>query len=444
MMRFKLSKICLVALSCVSLNAFAQTTELQTTAAIVNNDIILTSELDTATKEVTKTFLNRGHKIDAISARKAALEGLITDSLILQLAKVQGINLTDLQLDEILNQNARANNISVEQYLKSMAPNLSEAKAREEFRKNLILNEVKRSRVANRINISETEVALLAKNLKEVGAVEPRYHLSQIVVPLSTRPTIDQLQRAENSVNAIKSSLRQGVAFEELAARYSQGNMAARGGDLGFMPETQIPAPFLPSILKAKINDVVGPFRSPYGLHILKLLDVSYDAVTPIKEYDASHILLTTSIIFSDDAAYNQLNALRDKIISGDISFEVAATKVSEDPGSASKGGNLGYATPEKYDSRFAEAMVNLKVGEISKPIQSTFGWHLIKLNDIRVDTNSAEAYKNKARDLIYRRYFAQESIIWEQELRDSAFIKVQDPTLLNAKVNIDQINNDE
>ena len=433
-----------IAILCTvtAMHAGAQEITLDSTAAVVNNDIILTSELNQATALVKKSFAQRGQNIDEISARKAALEGLITDSLILQMAKSQGIDLTDLQLDEILNQNAMSNNVSVDEYLKRLAPGLSVTQAREQFKQSLILNEVKRSRVRNRIAISDTEVDLLAKNLKKVGSIEPRYHISQIIVPLSARASAQSAQKAENTVAHIKSRLRNGDDFTSLAAMYTQGNLATQGGDLGYMPESQIPAPFLPALLKAKAGDVVGPFRSPYGLHLIKLIDVSHDAVIPIKEYDASHILLTTSIIFSDEAAYNQLNALRDRILSGAVSFDVAASKFSEDPGSAIKGGNLGFATPEKYDPRFARAMVALKEGEISMPIQSSFGWHLIKLNKVKLDSSSDEAYKNKARDLIYRKLFAQESIIWEQELRDSAFIKVQDPALVNARIDIDQVAN--
>ncbi len=436
--RFTKTLIALATFTIFSANA-ANVQTLDSTAAIVNNDIILTSELDKATKDIAQSFKKRGNNIDVVSARKAALENLITKSLILQIANQAGFQLTDSQIDTLLDQQAIRANTTRENVLKSFANGQSTAKAREEFREQFILNEVTKSRVRSRIKISDTEVDLLAKNLRDIGSVEPRYHLSQIIVPLSANANANQVQQATATVNSIRAQINNGANFNELAARYTQGALAAQGGDLGYLPESMVPAPFIPSLLKAKKGQVIGPFRSPFGIHLLKVLDISHDNVAPIKTYNANHILLTTSIIFSKEAAFNQLMALRNQILSGKITFEEAARKYSEDPGSASNGGSLGYATPERYDPAFARAMVALRPGQVSYPIESSFGYHLIKLNDIKIDRDSDNAYKEKARDLIYRRIYQEEAMLWEQELREQAYIKVLDPQLKGANINIDQ-----
>ena len=386
-------------------------------AAVVNNDIILQSELNKAQGELSENLQRRGRAIDDVSARKAALESLITRSLVLQLAQSQGIALNDMQLDAAIRQAAAQNGVTEEELLARMAPGISMEQAREQFRSDLVLNEVRRARVRSRINISDTEVDLLARNLRKVGSIEPQYHLSQIIVPIQG----GNAAAANRQVSEIRAQLKEGADFNALAARYSIGSSASQAGDLGYLPETQIPVPFLPALLKASPGDVLGPFRSPYGIHLLKLYDVSHDAVQPISLYDASHILLQTSIIFSDEAASRELAALREQIISGQISFADAARRYSEDPGSAINGGDLGYATPEKYDPLFARAMVALQPGQVSDPIKSSFGWHLIYLKDVKLDKDSDEAYRQKARDLIFRRLFQEESIAWERELRDSA-----------------------
>ena len=386
-------------------------------AAVVNNDIILQSELNKAQGELSENLQRRGRAIDDVSARKAALESLITRSLVLQLAQSQGIALNDMQLDAAIRQAAAQNGVTEEELLARMAPGISMEQAREQFRSDLVLNEVRRARVRSRINISDTEVDLLARNLRKVGSIEPQYHLSQIIVPIQG----GNAAAANRQVSEIRAQLKEGADFNALAARYSIGSSASQAGDLGYLPETQIPVPFLPALLKASPGDVLGPFRSPYGIHLLKLYDVSHDAVQPISLYDASHILLQTSIIFSDEAASRELAALREQIISGQISFADAARRYSEDPGSAITGGDLGYATPEKYDPLFARAMVALQPGQVSDPIKSSFGWHLIYLKDVKLDKDSDEAYRQKARDLIFRRLFQEESIAWERELRDSA-----------------------
>ncbi len=421
-------------------NANAQT--LDTTAAVVNNDIILTSELDAMQKEMARNFASRGQKVSPVTARKAALEQLITKSLILQQAKSHGLNLNDMQLDQALAQFAARNGVSVKTLLNQMGPGLNEAAQRERFREDLIIGEVRRNQVRNRIKISDSEVKLLAKNLKELGSVEPSYHLSQLIVPLSAKATPAQIQRAVNTVDKIKADLRKGADFNDLAARYTQGSLAAQGGDLGFIPESRVPVPFLPSLLKSKPGAIIGPIRSPYGLHLIKYVGVTDGAVKTITMYDASHILLTTSIVYPDATAVKELNLLRDEILKGSISFADAAKNFSEDPGSAINGGDLGYATPDRYDPAFAAAMVRLKPGEISEPIRSSFGYHLIKLNDIKTDLDSDASYEDQARNLIFERLFREESVAWERELRDTAYIHVSDPALLNAGINIDQEQN--
>ncbi len=433
----KLSVTALIFAQLAFLNAQAEEISLDTTAAVVNNAIILQSELDEAQEQVAAQLRARGTPVDDVSARKAALEGLITRSLVLQLAQNQGITLNDMQLDAAIAQAATRNGYSEEEFLGALAREngLTINQARERFRDELILNEVRQSRVRNRITISESEVDLLAKNLRSAGSVEPKYHIAQLIVPLSAQATGAQVQRANATVASIRAQLREGADFNDLAARYTQGAMAAQAGDLGYLPETQVPVPFLPGLLKAKPGDIVGPIRSPFGIHLIKLLDVSNEAVEPIRMYDASHILLTTSVIFSDEKAQAELAALKRRIEAGLISFEAAAREYSEDPGSAVNGGALGYSTPDRYDPAFARAMVRLHRGQISDPIKSSFGWHLIYLKDIRIDKDSDDAYRQKARDLIFRRLYQEEAVSWEQELRDTAYIQILDPMLLEANL---------
>lgn len=405
---------------------------LDSTAAIVNSDIVLQSELNRTQAEVERNFRERGAKVDAITARRAALEQLITRSIILQQGKQFGLNLTDTQINQALAQTALSSNTSVEQILASYrAP--SEAVARQRFAEDLIINEVRNNQVRRRVSISDAEVSLLAKSLREIGSVEPSYHLAQIILPLDPRASFARVEAVTSLANRIKREARRGADFMALSAQYAQGSTAAQGGDLGYVTESQVPIPFLPALLKAKVGDVVGPFRSPMGLHLIKLFDVTHQAVEPITTYKASHILLSTSIIFSDEAAQSELAALRESILRGDISFADAAKKYSEDTGSASLGGDLGYAPADRYVPNFARALVNLKEGEISQPIKSNFGWHLIYLVDKKIDKDSDEAYMQRARELIYNRIFAEEGAAWEREIRASAYVRVTDPQLLAA-----------
>lgn len=407
---------------------------LDASAAIVNDDIILRSDLDKAQAAVELNFKQRGSKVDPITARRAALESLVTRSIILQQAKNMGYQLTDTQITQALAQAASNNNTSVEKLLQSFGKG-SEAANRQAFAEELVINEIRNNQVRRRVRISDAEVSLLAKSLRTLGNAEPSYHLAQIILPLSTNATFAQVDNATANARKIKRQAQNGADFNALAAEYAQGSTAAQGGDLGYVPESQVPVPFLPALLKAKLGDVVGPIRSPFGLHLIKLIDVSHQSVEPLTTYKAKHILLTTSIIFSDEAARSQLAALKDQIVQGNISFADAAKKYSEDPGSAALGGELGYAPASRYDPGFAQGLVRLNPGQISDPIKSSFGWHLILLEDRKIEKNSEEAFEQRARDLIGKRLFAEESQAWERELRAGAYVRVTDPALLQANM---------
>ena len=440
---FKILALAL-ALGTVSANTMAENTVsqgetvLDATAAVVNNGIVLESELNDETNKLLAQYKARGANVDPITARKQALQTLITNSIILQIARNNGAEVTDMQLDSTLENAAMRNNTSVDNILRSMGPNLTKAQAREKFKEQYLINEVRRSSVRQRINISDTEVTTLAKALQHRGNVEPMYHIAQILIPLSSTPTEAEYRRVEQESKNALYALRNGANVQEVAAKFATSK---QNSDLVYIPETAVPLPFLPGILNAKPGDVIGPFRSSVGMHIIKLFDVSHSAISPIKTYNASHILVKTSIIYSDEAAVAKLNDIAQQIKSGAITFEQAAKKYSEDPGSAIRGGNLGYAAAETYDPGFAQGLQSLRVGQLSQPIKSSYGWHLILLNDIKVDRDSLDAYKEKANSILFEREFSEAVVNWERSMREMAYIHVIDPILVNNGVKLDSDN---
>ena len=371
---------------------------LDSTAAVVNGGIILESDLNRHTRELLQNYKTHGAQVDELTARRQALQSLITRSLILQLAQSNGADIPDMQLDSILKQTALRHNTSPEKILASYG-NIPESQARQKFKEDYLINEVRRSSVRQRINISDSEINSYAKALKEI---------------------------------------RSGANVEEVAAKYAVGSQSA---DLGYQPETAIPLPFLPALVNAKPGAVVGPFRSSVGLHILKLYDVTKNAITPIKTYRASHILIKTSIIFSDEAAIAKLNSIMDDVKAGKITFADAAKKYSEDPGSAVQGGDLGYQSLDAYDPGFAAGIAALSVGQYSEPVKSSYGWHIIHLDDVKIDKDSLSAYKDKAASIIFEREFAEAVAYWERGLRESAYIHVIDPELVRAGAGIEMEN---
>ncbi len=434
-----LSKLALLgalsaSLPLISTSANAQEVTLDATAAVVNTGIVLESELNEQTKSLLDNYKARGANVDELTARRQALQALITRSLILQLANNNGAEVTDMQLDTTLEQAALRNNTSVDKILASYG-NISKEQAREKFKEDYLINEVRRSSVRAQVRISDTEINTLAKALKSRGSVEPMYHLGQIVIPLSSAPSEAEYQRVQAESRQALNAVRNGANIEEVAAKYA---VNAQPADLGYLPETSVPLPFLPAILNAHPGSVVGPFRSSIGMHIIKVFDITQNAITPIKTYDAAHILVKTSIIFSDEAAIAKLQGIMSDVNSGKLSFAQAAKKYSEDPGSAINGGDLGYQALDAYDPGFAAGLEALKIGQYSKPVKSSYGWHVIYLKDVKVDKDSLDAYKEKANSIIFEREFTEAVASWERTLRESAYIHVIDPELTNAGVGIE------
>lgn len=398
---------------------------LDATAAVVNNEIILHSELEQAAGALAAAHRD----LNPLAARRAALEQLITRSLVDQAARRQGIDLTDTQLDQALNNVAATNHTTPQQVLASFGAHLDTARQREAFRREIVMSEYRRTRVNSRIRVADAEINAAARQLKQRPAVEPQYHLSQIVVPLSENPNRQEYDTAQARVRELRAALGRGEDFDGLALRFA-GGQTEQIGDLGYVPEGRVPLPFVPALLRAHAGEVVGPIRSPLGLHLLKVHEITTDAVPPLRTYDAAHILIKPTLIFSDDAAYQKLLDLKARIEAGSLSFADAARQFSEDTGSAGDGGALGYAPADRYDPAFAQVLTQMNPGSISAPFKSSFGWHIIQLNDVRVDRASDDAYRARARALVRNRKFAEESQLWEKELRANAYIRILDPAL--------------
>ena len=436
-----LSKIVVLSAAFYSFtgSALAAEQQLDSTAAIVNSGIILESDLDKQTRLILNTYRSRGTAVDELTARRQAMQSLVTRSLILQIAERNGYDMTDARIDSSLKQVAMRNNTTSEGILKSYGSNLSTAKARDRFKEDYLINEIRRSSVRKQITVSENEVNSLAKALKERGSVEPMYHLGQVIIPLSSNPGEKEYLKAKANANSAIAAIRHGANVESVAAKYAG---SYKQSDLGYVPETSVPLPFLPAVVKARPGDVIGPFRSTIGLHILKVYDISKGAITPVKTYNAEHILIKTSVIFSDEAAVAKLNDILRRIKRGELTFAKAAKEYSEDPGTAYKGGDLGYQTLETFDAGFGQALGALSVGQYSEPVKSSYGWHLIHLKDVKIDKDSLDAYKDKARSIIVEREYGEAVASWERSLRESAYIHVLDKELISAGSNIEIDNN--
>ena len=251
------------------------------------------------------------------------------------------------------------------------------------------------------------------------------YHLAVISISLPVTPNPAQTDAANRKVNLILKELKEGQPFVKVAQKYSEANNALSGGDMGRLTIDEIPEYASIAVSRANAGDVIGPIKTDMGLNIIKVYDIAKMAPEPIEQVKVRHILLKTNIIFDDDAAQKRLASFRNEIINGSRKFDDTARVYSEDPVSSYNGGAMDWMNPDVFDPRFRAAIKNTGIGEITEPFKSSFGWHIAEVMDRKIDKDSIEAYKIKAREILSNRTLMEESERWEREIRDSSYIKI-------------------
>ena len=434
-----MKKILPVILTCLSalLPAAAGAEEkLDDIAAVVNRDVILTSELDSFVNKIKSRAQKSGEALpDEITVRREALKNLMSKSLILQLGKRYGLEINDVQLDQTISAMAKRDGKTVDQFYAGAYRDkgLSPLETRNEIREQMMIEELQRSELRRRIDISNQETDQLAKALEQEGYGSAQYQLADISV------TGDS---GASTAESIARRARSGEDFAKLARQYSSNPRAPQGGYIGWVPEKALPAASGRMLEGSKKGDIIGPLPTSDGFIIIKILDIksgAAEALGPEKEYRARHILIKPTPIRSDASVEADLRTLKSRAESGE-DFGALAKKFSEDPGSAPNGGEMPFAKPGIFDPAFAAALVKLSPGEISDPVRSSFGWHIIKLEEVRSDPDTMAVYRDKAYQILYSRKFSDALEDWLSELRGYAYIKILDPVLSRAGVKEDQL----
>jgi peptidyl-prolyl cis-trans isomerase SurA len=298
---------------------------------------------------------------------------------------------------------------------------------REQVRKELITGEVRRANVRRRVYITEQEIDTLMTIINQQGDEQAEYRLSHILIDIASDATEEVVTEARDRAEKILELLGTGSDFTRLAIAASSGAKALEGGDMGWMNINSMPTLFAEAVASKKKDEVIGPIRSGAGFHILKIADTRGVETVEIEEVNARHILISPSIILSDTKAELMLKEFRAQLIEGEADFAALAKEHSEDPGSALRGGVLGWNDPNIYVPEFKESLATLEKDEYSQPIRTVHGWHLIQLIDRRVDDATEKRKQDRAYQLIFNRKFQEETDEWLREMRDQAYIEVLD-----------------
>ncbi|HBJ3313717.1 TPA: peptidylprolyl isomerase SurA [Salmonella enterica subsp. enterica serovar Choleraesuis] len=421
-------KTLLLGIAMIANTSFAAPQVVDKVAAVVNNGVVLESDVDGLMQSVKLNAGQAGQQLpDDATLRHQILERLIMDQIILQMGQKMGVKITDEQLDQAIANIAKQNNMTMDQMRSRLAyDGLNYSTYRNQIRKEMIISEVRNNEVRRRITVLPQEVDALAKQIGTQNDASTELNLRHILIALPENPTSEQVNDAQRQAESIVEEARNGADFGKLAITYSADQQALKGGQMGWGRIQELPGIFAQALSTAKKGDIVGPIRSGVGFHILKVNDLRGQSQSiSVTEVHARHILLKPSPIMNDQQARLKLEEIAADIKSGKTTFAAAAKEYSQDPGSANQGGDLGWATPDIFDPAFRDALTKLHKGQISAPVHSSFGWHLIELLDTRKVDKTDAVQKDRAYRMLMNRKFSEEAATWMQEQRASAYVKI-------------------
>ena len=413
--------------TCVMLNCQAVETKVDAVAAIVNNSVVLETEVRDMVARVKKNAAKQGQTLPSDSALQVqALERLIMNSLQLQVAKRMGLQITDAQLDQTIENIAREQKVSVEQFRAQVVREEGSYELfRERLREEITTGEVLRANVQRRIYVSPQEIDTLTKMMEQQGASNEQYNIGHILLALPGQPSEEQIKDAESKATKVMELLRGGSDFKKIAIASSSAETALEGGDMGWMNINEMPTLFADQVRGKKKKDLIGPLRSGAGFHILTIFDIKGANVVEFEEISSRHVLIKPSIIVSEEKAKNMLAKFAVDFKAGKADFAKFAKEHSEDPGSRLKGGELGWADPNVFVPEFRDTLKSLKKDQLSEPFRTEHGWHIVQLMDRRTVDATAEKKREQVTRMIYNRRFNEESSNFLREIRDEAFIEV-------------------
>jgi len=404
----------------------AQAEVLGKISAVVEEDIILEQELDKEVATISQRIRASNTAIPPESVlRKQVLEKMIMDKLQRQLAEKAGINVSEDQIASSAADIAQRNNMSLEQFRAELDKQGISYKAfLDNMRNEIIINQLRSREIGGRIKVTDREVEHFIETQGKSGVEKVQYHLGHILIALKEGASSSEIQKAEAKADHLVKNLRAGQSFTQVAMSESEDDNALKGGDLGWRTANDIPTLFAHKVNEMQVNEVSEPIRSPSGFHILKMLEIKGLDSHVTTQTKVRHILIKTNELIDDDEAKKRLQALRDRIIDGD-DFAKLARANSDDKGSAIKGGSLDWVNPGDLVKPFEETMNKLTINELSEPIQSQFGWHLIQVLERKAKDDSEEHKKNLIRDSLRKRKIEEETELWMRRLRDEGFVEI-------------------
>lgn len=413
----------LSAVGPITLRAQALPSErLDRIVAIVDEDVILQSDLDRATESIFRQYRTRGGELPPEDVvRKQVLERLISQRLQIARAEATGIVIADTEVDTAVQRIAAQNGIEVAQLRQSL---LRDGFSFEEFRKTLreelVVQRLRARFVQSRVAVTDTEVDIfLASDAAKAGEVR----LSHLLIGLPESPTAAQVEAARAKAAKVRAEIDAGLSFADAAIRYSEGQQALEGGDLGWRSYDQIPSAFTDIVAGMRKGEVSQPLRGPNGFHMLHVADTRATSQVMVKEFSARHIVIKPGELLGEDKARARIDALRKRIVEG-ADFAALAKQYSDDKTTGNLGGDLGWFQAGDYGTAVANHMGTLKDGELSEPFRTDLGWHILQRIGEREVDRTVETRRAKARETLVDRKAEEEYDNFLRQMRAEAYIE--------------------
>ncbi len=409
---------------CIAISTAQASLLIDRIVAVVESDVITASELRERINVIKAQAGDKAKLPDEATLTEQVLQRMIIERLQVDWGQRRGITIDDISLDQAMRNLAQRNQLTLDEFRSALLQQgIDYISFRDQVRTEMAIGQVVRRAVESTIQVSSSEIDTLLEGKQGALDSNAEYRIAHILIQLPQDPTPSDLDTAKTKIENIHELALKGDSFTQLAIANSQAQDALEGGDLGWRNKDQLPGVFSRQLSKMKPGDISEVLRSESGFHIFRILDMRGNERVMVNQVLARHILIRTNAVRSDEQAKQNLVSLRSRIVNGN-DFADLALAHSEDPGSASKGGDLGWTAPSKFAPAFRDAIESTPINDISEPFKSQFGWHILQVMDKREHDNSEEARRNQARDFIRQRKLSEETELWLRQLRDESYVE--------------------
>ena len=409
----------------LTVNSNAAPVDIDRIAAIVDESAIMQSELD-ARMDSVKRQMGGQMPPDSL-LRPQVLERLILENIQLQMAERGGVQVTDQQLTDTVKRIAQQNGMTLEQFSAALKKDgLSYKEAVEQIRTEMIISRVQKFQVNNRVQISQQDIDYFLASKAGQMATEAEYRLSHILISIPSQASPAEIKKARKKADAIIAEIKAGKDFQQQAIETSNGRNALKGGDLGWRKQAQLPSLFADAVIDLEPGQVSDPIKSASGFHIIQIADKRGGSTMMVLQTKVSHILVMPNEIRSEKDSRARIRQVYKKLDNG-ADFEALAKEYSDDPGSAAKGGDLGWVNPGDMVPAFDRIMNEIEPGVLSQPFKSKFGWHILKVDERKETDLGEQVQRNQIYQMLQARQFEEELPIWLRKIRSEAYVDIKE-----------------